>query len=115
MRLIQSATGGAAATVLQTHSQSQYNYTSMREDDIELAIKVVSCPAGCVNVNLFHSDDEWLKCVHGEKPACYQPKDRIDMCSLFSHRLVRNFTFENFCRNRFVHEPVFYATWNFVS
>ncbi|XP_017044279.1 ras-related protein Rab-23 [Drosophila ficusphila] len=41
MRLIQSATGGAAATVLQTHSQSQYNYTSMREDDIELAIKVV--------------------------------------------------------------------------
>jgi len=59
MRLIQTATGGAAASVLQTHSQAQYNYTSMREDDIELAIKVVSCPAGCVN--LCHSDDEWLK------------------------------------------------------
>lgn len=50
MRLIQSATGGAAATVLQSHSQSQYNYTNMREDDIELAIKVVSCAAGYVHL-----------------------------------------------------------------
>lgn len=38
-----TATGGAAAAALQSHSlQAQYNYSSMREDDIELAIKVVS-------------------------------------------------------------------------
>ncbi|KAH8416960.1 hypothetical protein KR222_000211 [Zaprionus bogoriensis] len=37
-----TATGGAAAAALQSHSlQAQYNYSSMREDDIELAIKVV--------------------------------------------------------------------------
>ncbi|TDG39152.1 hypothetical protein AWZ03_014426, partial [Drosophila navojoa] len=40
--LIQTATAtrGVAGAGLQSHSQSQYNYSSMREDDIELAIKV---------------------------------------------------------------------------